>query len=84
MSLQYRMSMLECNIGARGKFVRLVLGIFGLIGSIPFILMTSYGVIDYNLGMILTAGLVGGGALGIFEGWSGWCVARALGVKTSI
>tara|TARA_B100000214_G_C23624714_1_gene471190 strand:+ start:151 stop:381 length:231 start_codon:yes stop_codon:yes gene_type:complete len=76
--------MLECNIGARGKFVRLVLGFFGLIGSIPFIFMTSYGVIDHNLGMILIAGLVGGGALGIFEGWSGWCVARALGVKTSI
>ena len=30
--------------------------------------MTSYGVIDYNLGMVLIAGLVGGGALGIFEG----------------
>ena len=77
------MTFLECNIGARGKFVRLVLGFFGLIGSIPFIFMTSYGVIDFNVGIILIAGLVGGGALGIFEGWSGWCVARALGVKTS-
>lgn len=78
------MSFLECNIGARGKFVRLVLGFFGLIGSIPFIFMTSYGVIDNNLGMLIIAGLIGGGSLGIFEGWSGWCVARALGVKTSI
>ena len=78
------MTMLECNIGARGKIREISSRFFGLIGSIPFIFMTSYGVIDYNLGMILIAGLVGGGALGIFEGWSGWCVARALGVKTSI
>jgi len=31
-----------------------------------------------------SAGLLAGGALGVFEGWSGWCVARAMGFWTPI
>ena len=31
-----------------------------------------------------TIGLFAGGALGIYEGRSGWCVARAMGIWTPI
>ncbi len=76
---------LECNIEARGKFFRLVLGAFSLIGSIPIILLTAvYGVIDPIIGWSLIGMAWAGGALGIFEGWSGFCIARGLGFRTPI
>ena len=75
----------ECNIDARGKFVRLVGGSIslavGLIGAIILIL----GVVPTNFITIgSVVGMLGGGALGIYEGRSGWCVARAMGIWTPI
>jgi hypothetical protein len=29
-------------------------------------------------------GLTAAGAFGVFEGWAGWCVVRAMGFKTRI
>ena len=75
----------ECNIDARGKFVRLVGGsislTMGLIGAIILFL----GVLPTNFITIgSVVGMLGGGALGIYEGRSGWCVARAMGIWTPI
>ena len=75
----------ECNIDARGKFVRLVGGsislVMGLIGAIILIL----GILPTNFITIASVvGMLGGGALGIYEGRSGWCVARAMGIWTPI
>ncbi len=75
---------LECNIEARGKFVRLVFGAFAIIGSFPIIALTLYGLIDVHIGLLLTGVAWAGGALGIFEGWSGFCIARGLGFRTPI
>ena len=75
----------ECNIDARGKFVRLLGGsislAMGLIGAIILIL----GVLPINFITIgSVVGMLGGGALGIYEGRSGWCIARAMGIWTPI
>lgn len=75
----------ECNIDARGKFVRLVGGLIslamGIIGAIILIL----GVLPANFITIgSVVGMLGGGILGIYEGRSGWCVARAMGIWTPI
>ena len=75
---------LECNIEARGKFVRLVFGAFAIIGSMPVIALTLYGLIDAKIGWFLIGVAWAGGGLGIFEGWSGFCVARGLGFRTPI
>jgi hypothetical protein len=75
----------ECNIDARGKFVRLVGGsVSALAGLVAFLLIVA-GVLPENI--YTTASVVGmlaGGALGIYEGRSGWCIARAMGIKTPI
>ncbi|MEC7706676.1 MAG: hypothetical protein VX723_01810 [Candidatus Thermoplasmatota archaeon] len=78
------MELLECNIDARGKAYRLKLGfklvIFGLILSAAFFL----GDIDLGLLWLAPGGAIAGGAFAIFEGRTGWCVARAMGFKTPI
>ncbi|MDP7002479.1 MAG: hypothetical protein QF911_02760 [Candidatus Thalassarchaeaceae archaeon] len=75
---------MECNIDARGQYVRMMLGIFAIIGALPFVLVTVYGVLDPLIGWTVVAGLVAAGAFGIFEGWSGWCIIRAMGIRTSL
>ena len=75
---------LECNLEARGKFVRLVLGAFAIIGSLPIVMLTVFGAIDVRIGWSLIGIAWTGGALGIFEGWSGFCIARGLGFRTPI
>ena len=71
---------MQCNIDARGKAVRLILGIIlALVGGV--VLLTSSG----NTGGIISGlcFLVGGGFT-IFEGAAGWCVVRAMGFKTKL
>ena len=71
---------MQCNIDARGKALRLILGIIlALIGG--FLLLTSSG----DTGKVI-AGLcmLVGGGFTIFEGAAGWCVVRAMGFKTKI
>ena len=75
----------ECNIDARGKFVRLVGGSISVFAGIVALLMIVTGILPENI--FTTASVVGmfaGGAHGIYEGRSGWCIARAMGIKTPI
>lgn len=75
----------ECNIDAKGKFVRLVGGSISVFAGIVALLLIVFGILPEN---ILTnasvVGLFAGGALGIYEGRSGWCIARAMGIRTPI
>jgi len=75
---------LECNIDSRGKAFRLKYGFLGVIGGFVLALALFFANIDLGLAWLIPAGLVGGGSFSIFEGWSGWCAARALGFRTSI
>ena len=75
----------ECNIDARGKFVRLVGGSLSVFAGIVAFLLIVTGILPENI--FTTASVVGmfaGGALGIYEGRSGWCIARAMGINTPI
>lgn len=73
---------MQCNIDAVGKAVRLRLGILAVIAggliSVGFILL------NFNFGIewIIPLGIIAGGAFSMFEGWAGWCVVRAIGIKT--
>ena len=74
---------LECNIDARGKAVRLRLGLMGLASSLG--LAAGCLLISApDLVWILPTGAFVGGAFAIFEGRTGWCVVRALGFRTPI
>ena len=75
----------ECNIDARGKFVRLVGGSVSVFAGIVALLLIVVGILPENIFSIgSVVGMFAGGALGIYEGKSGWCIARAMGIKTPI
>jgi hypothetical protein len=75
---------LECNIDARGKAVRMKLGIRLVILSLILAALTYFGIIPATLGWFVAAASFAGGAFTIWESRKGWCVVRAMGFKTKI
>ena len=75
----------ECNIDARGKFLRLLGGSISLSMAIIALGLLYFGFVPTNWFTVTSIiGMFGGGALGIYEGRSGWCIARAMGIWTPI
>ena len=74
---------LECNIDARGKAVRLRLGLMGVLSSLG-LAAACLLISAPELAWIVPAGAFIGGVFAIFEGRTGWCVVRALGFRTPI
>ncbi len=74
----------ECNIDARGKAVRLKLGIRLVFISIILAALTFFEIIPTSLGWVLAGGCFVGGAFTIWEARMGWCVVRAMGFRTKI
>jgi len=75
---------LECNIDAKGKAVRLIGGVFSLVAGLVSVVFAATGIVDQQLGWVVSGGLFFGGAFAIFEARAGWCVVRALGFKTPL
>jgi len=72
----------NCNIGSRGKLFRLIIGLLSVSGGIVLVSLFNYDVlISYTA---LTIGLMSimGGLFAIWEAREGWCVVRAIGIKT--
>ena len=76
--------MVECNLDAKGKAARLLGGTASVIGGIllSLLLLTDTLVVDF--GWYAVAGAVLGGAFAIWEGRAGWCIVRAIGIKTPL
>ncbi len=74
----------ECNIDARGQAYRLRLG-FKLV-IVGLVLSAALFLADVGWGLLwlIPGGAVAGGAFAMFEGRTGWCVARAMGFRTPI
>jgi hypothetical protein len=74
---------LTCNIDARGKAARLVIGIvmlfIGLVLLFAWALPTGSGIAWF---VALSVAI--GGGFAIFEARAGWCVVRAMGFRTPI
>ena len=75
---------MECNIDARGKALRLFGGLASIIGGLSIASIAYFDVVELPYLWYASAGLLAGGSFGVFEGWSGWCVARAMGIWTPI
>jgi hypothetical protein len=77
---------MQCNIDAKGKATRLIVGaIFLIIG----IVLLALALTDVFGGMasivaIIAVAMIVSGAFGIFEGAAGWCALRAMGFKTRL
>ena len=74
---------MQCNIDARGKFVRLWYGI--ALVAIGIVLLFAWALRGGTFwAWAITIACVFGGAFAIFESRKGWCALRAVGIKTPI
>ncbi len=78
---------MHCNIDARGKAARLILGIAMILIGVVLLTLRHFGPLDAQpADWPLFAGIASVlfGAFGVFEGWAGWCAVRAMGFKTRV
>jgi len=73
--------MLQCNINAKGKAIRLVYGIVLFLTGVILAIAWARPTGGWIAWTIVTA-LVLGGAFAVFEARAGWCVIRAMGFRT--
>ncbi len=76
----------ECNIDARGKAHRLRIGLLAIVAGLVLAVLSwiQFEVLGIGIHWIIPLGVLAGGSFAVFEGWSGWCAARAMGFKTPI
>ncbi|MFK7961313.1 MAG: hypothetical protein AB8G96_12410 [Phycisphaerales bacterium] len=77
---------MKCNIDARGKAVRLRMGLITTAIGLGLIVLDRLGVGPGPGGwpMWMGFGAMIAGGFAIFEGWAGWCAVRALGFQTRV
>lgn len=73
---------MQCNIDAKGKFVRLIYGLILLIAAIALAGLILLEVVGGRWVWAVVVGLALMGAFAVYEARAGWCVARAMGFKT--
>lgn len=73
-----------CNIDAKGRFVRFFTGILAILGGFIMAILIAQGIISSETYGIIVAGSIVGGAFAMWEAREGWCVVRALGIKTPL
>ena len=74
---------MQCNIDARGKAMRLINGIIGVI--VGLVLLFAWALRTGSIAAWVVTGVVLlAGAFSIFEARAGWCIVRAMGFKTRI
>lgn len=75
---------MQCNIDAKGKAFRMISGI--IVGAIGLVLLlfAVFGVLNERWAWITAGALLALGGFQIFEARAGWCIVRAMGIKTRI
>ena len=74
---------LTCNIDAKGKAVRLIIGLISLLAGLLMLWLWAWRSAGWPAWAVSIAVLIYG-AFAVFEGWAGWCVVRAMGFKTRL
>ena len=82
--LKQRWAMLECNLDAKGKAARLLGGIATILGALVLAGLLATDTVVFGLGWYAVGGAFLGGAFAIFEARAGWCIVRAIGIKTPL
>jgi len=75
---------MQCNIGAKGKAVRLRMGLLALVGAAVLAGIILAGALEGVIWWYAVGATIFGGAFAIFEARAGWCVIRAMGFKTPL
>lgn len=74
---------LACNIDAKGKAVRLRMGLFLVFAGA----LTAFGWAipsGATVAWTVSVVLLSAGAFAVFEARAGWCAVRAMGFKTRV
>ncbi|HYE18707.1 MAG TPA: hypothetical protein VEA69_09700 [Tepidisphaeraceae bacterium] len=74
---------MQCNIDSRGKAVRLRNGLILLAAGALVAALWAWPT-GATVAWATAGAMAVGGAFMVFEGWAGWCVLRAMGIKTRI
>ena len=74
----------ECNIDAKGKAARLVGGVISVLAGLVVAGLLATQTVTLGIGWLTVAGLTLGGAFAIYEARAGWCIVRAIGIRTPL
>ncbi|MEE3090418.1 MAG: hypothetical protein VX306_04055 [Candidatus Thermoplasmatota archaeon] len=75
---------MECNLDARGRAARLIGGIAGVMFGLAVAVLLALDVVSGLAASLVAAGSLFGGAFAIFEARAGWCIVRAMGIRTPL
>ena len=73
-----------CNIDAKGKAVRFLTGIFAILSGLVLAILVNQGILSFESYWLLVCGSIVGGVFAMWEAKAGWCVVRAIGIKTTL
>ena len=73
-----------CNIDSKGTVVRFITGIIAVFSGLVMGLMIIQNVLPLEIYWVPVIGSIIGGVFSIWEARAGWCVVRAMGIKTPI
>tara|TARA_B100001250_G_scaffold294749_1_gene256330 strand:- start:2644 stop:2877 length:234 start_codon:yes stop_codon:yes gene_type:complete len=73
-----------CNIDAKGRVVRFLTGILAILAGFILGILIAQGTLSSETYGLVVAGSIVGGAFAMWEAREGWCVVRALGIKTPL
>ena len=74
--------MKECNIDAKGKLFRFIIGIFSILAGIVMISLFNFNMFISKELFVIGIFSIVGGLFAIWEAREGWCIVRAIGIKT--
>ena len=77
------MPMPTCNIDARGKRLRLLIGLASVAVGVALLLLWALPARSLA-GLIVSAACLLAGGFAIYEARAGWCALRAMGVRTPV
>jgi hypothetical protein len=72
----------KCNIDAKGKLFRFTMGIFSILSGIVIISLFNFNMLISEEILVMGFFSIIGGLFAIWEAREGWCIVRAIGIKT--
>ena len=75
---------IACNIDAKGRVVRFLTGILAILAGFILAILIAQGTLSSEAYGLVVAGSIVGGAFAMWEAREGWCLVRALGIKTPL
>lgn len=72
----------KCNIDAKGKLFRFTIGMFSVISGIVIISWFNLNIFLSEEILLMGIFSIIGGLFAIWEAREGWCIVRAIGIRT--